>query len=480
MKLTELIAAARVPAEVDADAEIVGLAYDSRTVRPGDLFCCIPGRTSDGHAFAADAVAAGAAAVLVERGIGVAAPSARVGNVREALGPIAAVFFGRPSEALAVAGVTGTNGKTTVTYLVEAMASAGGLTPGVIGTVESRVAGEAVPAVRTTPESIDLQRLLARMRERRADVVAMEVTSHALHQHRVDGTRFACAAFTNLTQDHLDYHGTLDDYFAAKALLFDGRFTDRAVVNVDDSYGRRLVDVARGLDVVTCGRSGSVACEAVHMSTGGTKMRVRTPGGTIDISTPLVGRYNVDNVLCATGIATVLGIPPDAVARGAADVRVPGRLERIDAGQAFAVLVDYAHTPDALGNASAAARELASGRLIVVFGCGGDRDRGKRPLMGSAATSAADLTIVTSDNPRSEDPLAIIRDIEAGCSRGRYVVTPDRRAAIEQAIAGAGAGDVVLIAGKGHETGQQFADRTIPFDDRVVAREALERTKCLS
>jgi UDP-N-acetylmuramoyl-L-alanyl-D-glutamate--2,6-diaminopimelate ligase len=348
----------------------------------------------------------------------------------------------------------------------------------VIGTVECRVGGDVIPSVRTTPESIDLQRLLARMRDGGGELVAMEVTSHALTQGRVDGTRFAVAAFTNLTQDHLDYHGTMEDYFEAKALLFDPRFTRKAVVNAESEYGRRLAALAasRGLEVTTYGwGDADVGCEEAVIDESGTTAVIRTPAGRAEIRTRLVGRYNVDNLLCAAGMAMSVGLPLDAITRGAGALeKVPGRLEPVDAGQPFTVLVDYAHTPDALAHAARAARELAGGHgLIVVFGCGGDRDRVKRPLMAAAATEIADLTIITSDNPRSEDPMAIIAEIKAGAS-GTCRIEPDRRAAIELAIAQAGRGDVVLIAGKGHERGQTFGDRTIPFDDREVTREILE------
>jgi UDP-N-acetylmuramoyl-L-alanyl-D-glutamate--2,6-diaminopimelate ligase len=292
----------------------------------------------------------------------------------------------------------------------------------------------------------------------------------------VDGTRFAVAGFTNLTQDHLDYHATMDEYFDAKAMLFDPRFTAAAVINADDPYGKRLLERTKGLAVVTYGRSGAdITCRRERLGADGTRASIRTPSGTVEIETALVGAYNVDNVMCAAGIALALDLPVDAIVAGARNLaRVPGRLERVDAGQPFSVLVDYAHTPDALEHAIRAARDLSAGRVIVVFGCGGDRDRGKRPLMGAVATSTADLTVITSDNPRSEEPLAIVADIEAGCAGGAYRVEVDRREAIGLALAEARAGDVVLIAGKGHETGQTFAGRTVPFDDREVARELLE------
>ncbi|HVE92389.1 MAG TPA: UDP-N-acetylmuramoyl-L-alanyl-D-glutamate--2,6-diaminopimelate ligase [Actinomycetota bacterium] len=469
---------AGVAARVAGDAGLTGIAYDSRAVRAGDLFCCFPGGSSDGHDHAPDAVARGASCLLVERPLEVDVSQAAVHSVRDALGPLASSFHGRPSESMRVAGVTGTNGKTTTTYLVESIASAAGLTTGLLGTVEYRVAGRTVPSTRTTPEAPDLQRTLAEMRDAGAEVVAMEVASHGLHQRRVSGTRFACAAFTNLTQDHLDYHGTMDDYFEAKALLFQPSYTPRAVINIDDAAGRRLVERTRDLDVLTYGEGGDVHAVDVTPSASGTTAVISTPEGRLETHSPLVGRYNVDNILCATGICLVLGLPLDAVAAGVSTASAPGRLERVDAGQPFTVVVDYAHTPDALASVLTTARQLTQRRLIVVFGCGGDRDRAKRPLMGAAATSIADLAVITSDNPRSEDPGAIIREIAAGVAREGFVTEPDRRRAIERALSEAGPGDVVVIAGKGHETGQTFAGHTIEFDDRTVARELLGGVGC--
>jgi UDP-N-acetylmuramoyl-L-alanyl-D-glutamate--2,6-diaminopimelate ligase len=461
----------------DADPGIAGLAYDSRTVSTGDLFCCFAGERADGHDHAQAATEAGAAALLVERPLPLAVPQAVVERVRPVLGPLSAAFFDHPSRAMAVAGITGTNGKTTVSFVLESIAVAAGLGVGRIGTVEYRIGEHVEPAVRTTPEAIDLQRLLARMREEQADVVAMEVASHALDQGRVDGTWFACVAFTNLSQDHLDYHGTLERYFEAKASLFDPRFARRAAINVDDPWGRRVLERARGLDVLTFGPSGDVGAEDVAFDPLGSAFRLRTPLGTADVETSLVGPYNVSNVLCATAVAVQLGLSLDVVAAGIRTAAAPaGRLERVEIGQPFSVLVDYAHTPDALERALQASRTLTDGRLIVVFGCGGDRDPHKRPLMGEIAARLSDLAIVTSDNPRSEDPDAIIAAIVTGADRtgGTLRIEPDRREAIRLAVAGAAPGDVVLIAGKGHERGQTFADRTVPFHDRSVAQELLE------
>jgi UDP-N-acetylmuramoyl-L-alanyl-D-glutamate--2,6-diaminopimelate ligase len=372
-------------------------------------------------------------------------------------------------------GVTGTNGKTTTTYLLEAIFTRAGLVPGVIGTTGVRLDHAPVPFDRTTPEAPDLQRLLFEMAGAGVEGVAMEVSSHGLDQHRVDGTRYRCAIFTNLSQDHLDYHGTMQSYFEAKARLFTEELSERGVINADSPHGRQLLGRAR-VPVTTYGieHEADLRAESVRVHEGG----ISFVADGVRVESRLRGTYNVSNCLGAMAAARAVGIDDDAIATGIAELDgVPGRLEPVEAGQPFPVLVDYAHTPDSLENVLRATRSLATGTLIVVFGCGGDRDRGKRPLMGEVATSLADLTIVTSDNPRSEDPEAIIAQIEAGARAGggRYLVEPDRRVAIRLAFEHAGPGDVVVIAGKGHEAGQEFRDRTIPFDDRVVAREELGR-----
>jgi UDP-N-acetylmuramoyl-L-alanyl-D-glutamate--2,6-diaminopimelate ligase len=480
--LRRLLEAAGIESEPADDVDVLGLSYDSRAVSRGDLFCCMPGAVHDGHDFAATAAADGAAALLVERPVPVDLPQARVRRVRNALGPLADAFFGHPSRDMKVAAVTGTNGKTTVTYLLESIVRAAGLRPGVVGTVSRRYGDIAEPAARSTPEAVDVQRLLRRMADAGVDVVALEATSDGLAQQRLAATSFATAAFTNLTQDHLNTHGSMEAYFEAKASLFEPSYTPRAVVNVADRYGRMIVERSRGrIDVLTYGTDDAdVRARAVDVSVNGSRARVATPSAEIEIETPLRGRYNVDNCLCAIGVSVHLGLPPDAIVAGIAAVgTVPGRLEPIDSARGFTVLVDYAHTPDALENALRAARELAPRRVIVVFGCGGDRDRTKRPLMGRAATSIADVTIVTSDNPRSEDPLAIIREIETGAV-GDYSVVADRRAAIEAALAQAASGDVVVVAGKGHEHGQTIGGITLPFDDREVVRELLGESLCPS
>jgi len=473
--LTGLLRSAGIPAETTGDAAVSGLTADSRAIAAGDLFCCVRGAVADGHAFAAAAVEAGAVALLVEHPVGVDAPQAAVPAVRGVLGPLAATFFGHPSREMAVAAVTGTNGKTTVTYLLESIARAAGAEPGVVGTVSRRFGGVVEPAARNTPEAIDLQRLLRRMRDAGVDVVALEATSDGLEQGRLRASTFVTAGFTNLTQDHLNTHGSMEAYFEAKASLFDPAYTPRAVVNVADPYGRTVAERARvRIDVVTYGTDDAdIRATSLDLGHRGSRAEVRTPAGDMTIETSLRGRYNVDNCLCAIGMSLHVGFPTDAIAEGIRAVTsVPGRLEPVDSRTGFAVLVDYAHTPDALEQALRASRELASSRLIVVFGCGGDRDRAKRPLMGRAATSIADVVIITSDNPRSEDPLEIIREIEGGAS-GPYRVVVDRRDAIAAAISEAGPGDVVLVAGKGHEQGQTIGATTLPFDDRDVVREVL-------
>ena len=475
--LGAVLRAAAVDAEIRGDATITEISYDSREVSSGDLFCCIPGEHLDRHDFAADAAAAGASALLVERFVDVDLPQARVGRIRDVLGVIADSFYGHPSQQVPVAGVTGTNGKTTVTYLVGAIAEAAGKTPGTIGTISARFAGLEEPAARTTPEAVDVQRLFRRMVDAGVDVIAMEATSDGLVAGRLRGTSFATAGFTNLTQDHLNTHGTMDAYFEAKALLFDGSYTSRAVINIDDPYGRRLV--GKPVDVTTYGfDDGDIRCTSIELRADGTRASVTTPSGDVDLVTPLVGRYNVANCMCAIGLALEIEIDLDAIVSGIASLdRVPGRLDSVQSGQPFLALVDYAHTPDALEQALRACRELAGeGRVIAVFGCGGDRDKAKRPQMGEVATRLADLTIVTSDNPRSEDPDAILAEILTGAERGggAYRAVVDRREAIGEALNEAREGDVVLVAGKGHEQGQYFADRTVPFDDREVVRDVLK------
>jgi UDP-N-acetylmuramoyl-L-alanyl-D-glutamate--2,6-diaminopimelate ligase len=459
MQLERMIAAL-APRDVvgRAPVEIADLAYDARAVGSGALFFCVPGARFDGHDFADDAVARGAAALVVERPLDVSVPQLVVDDARRAMAIAADEFFGRPTERLQVAGVTGTNGKTTTAHLLYSILDAAGRRPGLLGTVETRVGDERRPAVRTTAEAIDLQRTFREMLAAGNESVAMEATSHGSQLHRLDRVRFDVLVFTNLTQDHLDFHGSMEEYFDSKRRLFAPGVP--AVVNVDDEYGRRL---ARELDDVTTFGFAEDA-EVRPNALDGVDLRLR-------------GRFNRLNALGAFAAAQVLGIHRDEIAAGIAALgAVPGRMEEIDEGQPFVVLVDYAHTPDALENVLRTAREFADGRVICVFGAGGDRDREKRPLMGEVASLLADLAIVTSDNPRSEQPDAIVTEIAAGAKRDVTLIV-DRRGAIEAAVGWARPGDVVLIAGKGHEQGQETRGEKTPFDDREVARDALRRLR---
>ena len=456
----------------DRSVDVVDVVYRSQDAVPGSLFFCVPGSGHDGHDFAGEAVARGAIALVVDRWLSLEVVQVRVPSVREAMGPVSAAFFSRPADRMTLVGVTGTNGKTTITHLLESVIRRNGQVPGVIGTTGVRIDGEPQTLPMTTPEAPDLHRVLARMADRGVEVVAMEVSSHGLHQHRVDGIRFRCSVFTNLSQDHLDYHASMEEYFEAKARLFSPELSERAVVNLDSPQGRRLL--RSDLPTVTFGKGPGADVRATDVRV--TRFGISFSVDELEVRSSLRGGFNVENCLGALATARALGIPDDVSAQGIADVRgVPGRLEAVEEGQDFLVVVDYAHTPDGVDNVLRAARRLAPGRLIVVLGCGGDRDRTKRPLMGRAATSLADLSVITSDNPRSEDPLAIIGEIEPGAKEGggRYVIEPERRAAIKLALSEAGDGDCVVIAGKGHETGQEFVDHRVPFDDRVVAAEEI-------
>ena len=460
--------------EGPAGVEVRDLAFDNRQVTPGTLFFCVPGFTRDGHDFAPEAVERGAVALVVERELGLGVPEVRVPSVREAMAHAAARFHGDPTATLRVVGITGTNGKTTTAFLVRDVLEAAGIRCGLIGTVKSVVGGRDRHVVRTTPEAIDLQGTFAEMLDAGDAACAIEVSSHALELHRATAIHYAVAVFTNLTQDHLDFHPTMEDYFRAKRRLFDIAEGVRAV-NVDDVYGRRLA--ADFPDAVTFGiDSPDAAVRAVDVRSDMAGSRFEVDG--LGVSVRLPGRFNVLNALAALCAARALGVA-DAVAAGALERagRVPGRFEPVDEGQEFAVYVDYSHTPDSLENVLGAARALAGARVLCVFGCGGDRDRGKRPVMGAIAARLADVAIVTSDNPRSEDPEAIIDEIVGGAADagGRGLERePDRRAAIARAIELAGPGDVVVIAGKGHEQGQEFQNgRKEPFDDVQVARQAL-------
>jgi UDP-N-acetylmuramoyl-L-alanyl-D-glutamate--2,6-diaminopimelate ligase len=500
MKLRELLAGAEV-AEItgDPDVEITGLAYDSEAVRPGALFFCVVGHSADGHQFAPAAVEAGAAALVVERPLELPVAQVRVADVRTAMAPAAVRFWGDPTAELRVAGITGTNGKTTTAFLVRHLLEASGVRCGLLGTVKRVVGGIEEPVERTTPEAIDLQATFRRMVDGGDEACAMEVSSHALALQRAAGVRFDVTVFTNLTQDHLDFHADMEDYFQAKRLLFsagadgDSAAPTPSIINVDDEYGQRLITLLHAADLrpVTFSPSGGAAdLRALDISfdSGGSRFRCVTPHGETLVELPLPGHFNVENALAAIGAGLELGIGlEEAAAALATAEQVPGRMEPVDEGQPFAVLVDYAHTPDSLDNVLRAARRLTEGRLIAVFGAGGDRDRDKRPLMGEITAGLCDLAVVTSDNPRSEDPATIIEEILEGIgARGGEVdaeieVEADRRAAIALALERAQPGDTVVIAGKGHEQGQEFAGgRKVPFDDRQVAAEELRRILSLT
>jgi UDP-N-acetylmuramoyl-L-alanyl-D-glutamate--2,6-diaminopimelate ligase len=463
----ERLVTALAPLEVrgGAPTDVTDLAYDTRAVVPGALFFCVPGERADGHNFAADAVERGAVALVVERPLDLPVPQLVVTSARAAMPTAADEFFGRPTEELLLAGITGTTGKTTTSFLLFSIFEAAGMRPGLIGTIESRVGGEARPAVRTTPEAIDLQRTFRAMLDAGDRSCAMEATSHGSELGRLERVRFRALAFTNLSQDHLDFHESMERYFEAKRRLFtEHEPAPTAAINVGDEWGRRLADELRRLDrapVLTYGTT-----EDAELNTHPALERAR-----------LRGSFNVENVLAAAAVSRLLSVPDDAVVEGVAGVvGVPGRFEAVEEGQPFPVIVDYAHKPGALEAVLRTARGLTTGRVICVFGAGGDRDRGKRALMGRVASDLADLVIVTSDNPRSEDPLAIIDEIVGGIV-GPAEVEPDRRAAIAKALGEADDGDVVVIAGKGAEQGQEFADRKIPFDDREVVREELRRLR---
>ncbi len=470
----------------NANEEVGGLAYRSDAVKPGDLFFCIVGLKVDGHSFAQDAIDRGARFVVVERKLYLAETDdvtlVVVKDSRKAMAHAAARFYGMPSQGFALVGVTGTNGKTTTTYLVEQIARVAGKRTGVIGTVGVEIAGAREKAEHTTPESPDLQRTLARMRDAQVDVVAMEVSSHALDLQRTWSTSFAVTAFSNLTQDHLDYHHTFEAYFEAKALLFSRDYPAKRVICIDDKWGRELLHRCSAADdwVITTGFDASAQIHPVSVQyfTDHTVLQLDVRGRRKEFEYPLVGRFNVENVMCAYGIGMALGVPQETIMEALAQApQVPGRLERVKAAAdgGVSVFVDYAHTPDALAKAIASIKALAEARTIVVFGCGGNRDTAKRSIMGKTALDA-DYAIVTSDNPRNEQPAAIIQDIVSGMGASeRYEVVEDRRAAIARAIAIAEPGDAILVAGKGHEDYQIMGDEVLHFDDREVAAEELER-----
>jgi UDP-N-acetylmuramoyl-L-alanyl-D-glutamate--2,6-diaminopimelate ligase len=474
MRLSQLlVGAGAVNLPADPNSEVSSVTYNSRDAAPGSLFVAIRGETTDGNRFVPDAISRGARCIVSEHPPPVPPLEAgwvQVASARRALAAIAANFYARPAERLELIAVTGTNGKTTTCFLIDSILTAAGRHGGLFGTVFHRTPVETRTAATTTPESLELQKFFAEVAQEQGTYAVLEASSHALVQERLWGCRFAAAVFTNLTRDHLDFHQTFDNYFAAKRRLFEGTGSDvpgEAIINIDDPYGAQLAGLAHHTTTYGLGREAQVTAKHFSLSTRGLDFTAQTPSGPVEVHSPLA----------AIATAVALRIPRDAIESGVRCLQsVPGRFERVDLGQPFLVVVDYAHTDDALRNLVAAARELqASGRIITLFGCGGNRDRSKRPLMGEAVGRHSDVVILTSDNPRGEDPLNIINDALVGLQRTSAAVhvEPDRRRAIEMAIDQARAGDVVLLAGKGHETVQILKDRTIPFDDREVAREVL-------
>jgi UDP-N-acetylmuramoyl-L-alanyl-D-glutamate--2,6-diaminopimelate ligase len=477
----------------DSDVEITDLAYDSRKAGPGTLFFCVPGEKVDGHDFAGQVVEAGAVALVVERELELEAPQVVVADARVAMAPVAARFWGDPTSELRVVGVTGTNGKTTTAFLIREILGGAGISCGLLGTVKQVVGGAEEEVVRTTPEAIELQATFRRMLDAGDRACAMEVSSHAMSLRRADAIHFELALFTNLTQDHLDFHADMEDYFLAKRGLF-AAGPGALIVNVDDLYGRRLAEEFECITFSAEGADADYVARDVSFDAGGASFTIALSGPgsmgrkvdsgstnrpvdeEVVVRTGMPGHFNVANALGAFAAAVEMGVGvADAAAGLERAARVPGRFEPIDEGQGFAVLVDYAHTPDSLENVLRAARRLTAGRLIAVFGAGGDRDRDKRPKMGRAGAELSDLALITSDNPRSEDPAAIVAEVAAGAGEG-VEIEIDRRAAIALALGRAGPGDTVVIAGKGHEQGQEFEDgRKLPFDDREVARQELRK-----
>jgi UDP-N-acetylmuramoyl-L-alanyl-D-glutamate--2,6-diaminopimelate ligase len=485
MKLSKLIEFVKpVAVEGSLDQEITGIAYDSRRVMPGHMFVALRGERTDGHQYVEAAIDRGAAAVMLEEdgGLNPRATRIKVANTRRTMAMASAEFYRHPSQRLKVVGVTGTNGKTTTAFMIKEIMGVAGLQPGLVGTVKYEIGDRVIPASRTTPESVEIQDMMSQMLRVGCQGVAMEVSSHALDQHRVAGVDFDVAVFTNLSAEHLDYHLTLDNYFEAKTKLFSALGTMRkagqAVVNVDSPHGRELMARLGGENsVVSYGISSEAAVRAedVRISSDGSYFVAVTPGGRIPISLPSLGRHNVSNALASIAAGLAVGIDLGTIEQALAHLPpVPGRMERVAVDQPFRVYVDYAHTAEAMRHALVSLGELTPGRLIVVFGCGGDRDKSKRLPMGHAAAELADFAFITADNPRSEDPIEIIRQIEEGypaTARGRYQVIEDRREAIERALDIAREGDTVLVAGKGHECYQEFADCVVPFNDRQVIEE---------
>lgn len=472
----------------DPATQFSGMEVDSREVQPGDLFICLPGLTVDGHDFAAQAIDKGACALVVERELPVEVPQLIVSSCRHAMAVLGDAFYQHPSRRLRMIGITGTNGKTTTSYLIERIMNDNGVNTGLIGTIEMRYNGQAVPMPRTTPEALLLQRMLGQMADSGVEACVMEVSSHALEQGRVKGTDYRTAIFTNISQDHLDYHNTMADYIAAKGLFFsrlgnnyaEPEQRKYAVLNIDDpasDYYRRIT----AADVITYGVEQPADVRATHIriTSTGTSFHLTTFRGETDVTLKMVGTFNVYNALAAITAALIENVPLEHIRQSLENIPgVDGRVELVDAGQPFAVIVDYAHTPDGLDNVLSTIKEFAEQRILTVFGCGGDRDRTKRPLMGKVAAKYSDYTFITSDNPRTEDPEFILTEIEAGLKEDRietdrYELIVDRRTAIQKAVEMAQPGDVLLIAGKGHETYQVIGKETIDFDDRLVAKEAI-------
>lgn len=472
-----------VPARA-AETVVTDLRYDSRAVVPGCLFFCVVGAQTDGHDRAVEAVRGGAAALVCERRLvlpqSMDVPQLIVRNTRRAMGALASTFYGHPSHQVQVAGVTGTNGKTTTCFMLESIFNAMGGGAGLVGTVESRVAGERRPATRTTPEAVDIQRLLAQMVDADVSRCALEATSIGIESGRIEGIKFEVGVFTNLTHDHLDHHKSMDAYFAAKARLFTEFDMAAAVINADDGHGRLLLDRIEGRKMsFGVDRDADLRAVEVSSDADGSTFVARGQGIEQRVRVRLPGAFNISNALAAIGAGLCMDIPAEVAAAGVENLEaVPGRFEPVKLGQEFLVVVDYAHTPDGLVSVLRAARELTESRVIAVFGCGGDRDKAKRPLMAQAVARAADVAILTSDNPRGEDPLAILRDVEQGLvdapPPGGYVIIEDRAQAIKEAVSRARTGDVVVVAGKGHETYQEVNGRVLPFDDREVAAQMLK------
>ena len=488
MRLDEIIKGAAIKSISGAgDAEIAGVAYDSRKVLPGHLFVAVRGEKIDGHHFIQDAVRRGARAVVCEKETAnsgsLPVPLVRVGDSRAALAVISVNLYGRPSESLCTIGVTGTNGKTTTTYLLKSILEAWGKKVGLIGTIQCMIGDETYDAEHTTPEALEFQGLLHRMLTAGCTHIVSEVSSHALAQKRVDGTVFRAGVFTNLTRDHLDFHKTMDDYYHAKERFFGELLDGASIINYDDLYGRRLISYITSLPTgskkfFTYGleKGPDFMAAEIKDSFRGLRFKIITHGGAYEAESSFMGLPNVYNILSAAGASVSLGVPWDVILRGIKDARpVKGRFERIDAGQKFLAIVDYAHTEDAIERLIYTARGLTEGKIITVFGCGGDRDRGKRPRMGAIATRLSDFVVITSDNPRSERPEEIIKEIETGAVKRNYLLEPDRREAIKRAVLLAGDGDVVLVAGKGHESSQIVGGSCFHFSDREVLEEAIRQ-----